>query len=112
MGGRGASGAESGGIGWGNNLPSLSGSEKQVSWANDIRRNAIGYLRDIQKRIKSGDQSYDDFGARLTQRGFNRVNAEMKSTFSEETSAKYFIDNRSFFTAKGIEKTVRLEDDE
>lgn len=48
MGGRGSSGGGGGGGG----MSKLSGSEKQVSWANQLRQNVIGGLRGALPEIK------------------------------------------------------------
>lgn len=65
-------------------LPTLKGSEKQISWANDLRNN---YINVVNEFIDSGFNK-----RRLTQIIINlvAVNAMLKNT----SDAKFYIDNR------------------
>lgn len=52
MGGRGSSGGGGGGSA---KLPALSGSPKQIAWAEDIRREAFRTLDKLETALKKGD---------------------------------------------------------
>lgn len=60
MGGRGSSGGAGGSSQIsGKNLPSLTGSEKQISWAKDIRKGFIdSWNKDISRSLSEGDDYY------------------------------------------------------
>lgn len=107
------------------NLPPLTGSEKQIKWANDIRdelieklgykmyktesgnpTKALDYIfskNDMEKYVKSAIEVFSDapdFSIKLN----NRVTAlrtateqmtRLKNLIQEETSAKFWIDHRN-----------------
>ena len=84
MGGR-AGGGASGGMGsrsrsGGSSWPTLTGSEKQVSWANDIRDRAIKALDSL--RDYATDQKGKDF--------IKTTESDIKS----KTDSRFWIDNR------------------
>lgn len=81
-----------------NELVELKGSEKQVKWANDIRRKMITTLNyhkndctvfnDLKEYWESVNFGYDD----------GRTNEEIEAEFYNminSKDAKWFIDNRS-----------------
>lgn len=55
MGGRGGSSRSAGNKA--TRMPELTGSEKQVSWAKDIRKNVYGYLDSIEEALKRKDNT-------------------------------------------------------
>lgn len=65
------------------NLPALSGSEKQVNWANSIREKTLKMLPEIIKEeFTVEDKRANNF-------------FEAIDSFRNESSAKWWIDNRS-----------------
>lgn len=85
MGGR-AGGGASGGIGsrsrGGGSWPSLTGSEKQIAWANDIRKNAQNALTHIKQNVPG-----------MTPAG-KAVLDKWESQMKSMTSASKWIDSR------------------
>ncbi|WP_371346113.1 hypothetical protein [Ancylobacter sp. IITR112] len=73
-------------------LPSLTGTEKQVAWAEDIRAFAINEMRrafDHMRTAKNINDSADlDRGAEFAHKTFAPL-------FDTKTEAKYWIDNRN-----------------
>ena len=66
--------------GGGVSMPALTGSEKQVSWANDIRDRA---LKAIESTVPyATQQSHKDIIGRI------------KKNIASKTDAKFWIDNR------------------
>jgi hypothetical protein len=70
-----------------NGLPELAGSEKQIAWAETIRKNALTSTRN---KIKEGYVAKDAEEAALI-----KVSQEAKNQLETEKSAKWWIDNRS-----------------
>lgn len=54
MGGRAGGGARSGGGARTKSLPTLTGSEKQVAWANDIRQNVVDAISFVASQPRPG----------------------------------------------------------
>lgn len=149
MGGRGSGGVSSGGSGSKfpkvqsqidmDNLPALTGTQKQVSWANQIREQVIGQLAqamyrtsdgyqtrapdyvtsesDMKKFVKSTTEAFSGSSKSiLKEKVANTVSAlttastqieNLKSLISKETSAKFWIDNRSTHPADANWKKLR-----
>lgn len=76
MGGRGSSGGGGGGGG----MSKLSGSEKQVSWANQLRQNVIGGLRGALPEIKKAAPSKE--AASAAEKRINQMVGNLKSASS------------------------------
>ncbi|MDD4422527.1 MAG: hypothetical protein PHD46_05785, partial [Eubacteriales bacterium] len=86
-------------------LPSLSGSEKQIAWAETIRANL---LREIEKVTQSADRLSDpeEYFKRV---GFSReVLAEATESIKQRTSASWWIDNRNA-TTRELYKLLQAE---
>lgn len=77
MGGRGSSGGGSGGSG---GMSKLSGSEKQVSWANQLRQNVIGGLRGAIPELKRVAPSKE--AASVAENRINQMVGNLKSASS------------------------------
>lgn len=67
-------------------LPELTGSEKQVSWANDIRGKAAPVIAAMQEKIKANAEKSPKQTAAM-----QLVLDELRA----QTSAKWWIDNRN-----------------
>lgn len=121
MGGRGSSG----GGGSRASLPALQGSERQVSWANDIRDTAYAQLDAMDRTLDRMEQqarqtSWVSTAAQARREaedlaGFSRqsvrtVRAEVNDTLSGITSASAIINNRERLTASRIRSLVELEE--
>lgn len=123
MGGRGSSGG--GGGGGMPKLQALTGSEKQVAWANDIRNSAFKQLnlmdkdydtrlKQEKKFIKSSGQSYDAKSSTESLLGYNKSDVQaarqaLTSAFNspQAKSASAVIDKRKTFDPVNISRTVR-----
>jgi hypothetical protein len=68
-------------------LPDLVGSEKQVAWANTIRKNALSATQNTIRKGYIADT--DEKKAKIA------VAFDARKKLETETSAKWFIDNRA-----------------
>ena len=81
-------------------MPELQGTEKQVSWANDIRNKmAAEVVEYIESKVKTDVKTFSSSFAALNeeQKAFvvRKSEAVAKyATLITETSAKYYIENR------------------
>jgi len=69
-------------------LPALTGSEKQISWAEQIRAEIIGELIELENVVAASDATGPDVEAKKLQI------AAAAATLRANTSATYWIDNR------------------
>ncbi len=85
-------------------LATLSGSEKQVVWAEQIRAKVLAFLAD-QKAI-CVEEYVEDFGQTTgeAEAAFSKLEAE----FTGRTSAKQWIDERFTWTTHGSAFSKRL----
>ena len=112
MGGRGSSGGSGGsGGGGGSSLPQLQGSEKQISWATDIRNAAYVYLKNIDKNIDLGAKRVDSTQPTTNKKDTKTVREYLNIGFNSEQakSASWIIQNESNFSQRNIENMVRAE---
>lgn len=107
MGGRGSSSGMGGSRSGARNLPNLSGSEKQVKWANDIRRSALDTIelnikssRDYLKRFKN------DFDSQVKVDLYESARETYLKKLRSVTSAKDIIDNRHLYDGQRIVNTI------
>lgn len=94
-------------------MPALTGSEKQVKWAEDIRRNALinadNAVRNTLEimRLNRGSE-YDTPG--LSESAFSQALTQARKEFvdalSQQTSAKQWIDNRTNFGTNGVQNAI------
>lgn len=105
MGGRGGSGGSGGGSAY-SKMPELSGSEKQVSWAKDIRGSALSAadanVRNAEKFKALGGKP-DPYNTSVE--SAKEVRSFLIKAFQGETSAKAIIDRRDRFSQNSL---VRL----
>lgn len=86
------------------NLPNLTGTEKQINWANEIRDRLLratsteSIIAHIQNEAAAGRVTEADIDRILAKHGelndetIAKITAEF---FSSETSASYWIENRA-----------------
>ena len=74
-----------------NNLPSLSGSEKQIIWAIAIRQT---FLTNLQSELDERMKKVNDSNRERAMAGFEKIYAIRNSIIENETSAKWWIDKR------------------
>ena len=79
----------------------LTGSEKQISWAEQIRGNFIRQSEMLAARVSAGQISW--IHPRVRGR-FVILVQEISTSFAEKTtSAKAWIDHKDLGTASGVE---------
>lgn len=107
MGGRGgSSGLRGGSSGLINvsSMPKLSGSEKQVKWAEQIRNNAIN---SVNSNIKLANERYEKYKTDSyldTANAYKQIANQLDSTLNNITSASILIDKRNTFSPNRIDK--------
>lgn len=120
MGGRGSSGGTSGGGGGGRavdaKMPELTGSAKQVSWAESIRHDALSAVdgltnnyKRIQSQAKQGDNTLAEDTLGYNLKDVASIRSQVVSNFQNITSASKIIDLRRNFTSKNFEELARSE---
>lgn len=76
-------------------LPELSGSEKQVAWANTLRCKAIeryeNQIEKIEQSVEKSDTKFKFYGFSTTREEFSEA---MTYILETKTTAKYWIDSR------------------
>lgn len=108
MGGRGSSGGSGGSV----RMPTLTGSEKQVSWATDIRDTALSNADLIVRNAERGRQigiSTGPTGRNISVEAARTVRAEVRETLASTTSASTLIDNRSNLTFNSLSRLAEEE---
>ena len=84
-------------------LPELTGSERQIAWANTLRQNLIDNLTNLaedKREMKDITELYD-IGCRLNK---DKVLQFMHYIISSKAAARFYIDNRSLSMGRYIEK--------
>lgn len=116
MGGRGSSGGGGGGGGGSGKLPELTGSAKQVAWAESIRQGAFSAVDNLDKNYKSmqsrapkSDKTFAVDTLGYTPKDVAVVRSEVRDAFSSVTSASRIIDTRSEFSQRRMEELAQLE---
>lgn len=108
MGGRGSSGGSGGSV----RMPTLTGSEKQVSWATDIRDTALSNADLIVRNAERGRQigiSTGPTGRNISVEAARTVRAEVRETLASTTSASTLINNRSNLTFNSLARLAEEE---
>lgn len=115
MGGRGSSGGGGGGGGSGK-LPDLTGSAKQVAWAESIRQGAFSAVDNLgknynsmQSRAPKSDKTFAVDTLGYTLKDVAVVRSEVRDAFSSVTSASKIIDTRAEFSQRRMEELAKLE---
>lgn len=110
-GGSSSSSGRGGGGGRGNfkaanaKMPELTGSEKQVSWAEDIRRTALNSIDNFMTSAKDRTLSYGT-GDHISVDTVKQVKSDLVSSLQRVTSAKLLIDNRLVFSETRIRDQI------
>jgi hypothetical protein len=107
--GRGRGSAGGGGGGGGAKMPSLTGSEKQVAWAETIRSNAIQNAANIVKDASREFGTTDPNGTPITVKAAKVVQSEVTDTLKGITQASTIINNRNSFSYDHIARLAGLE---
>lgn len=107
MGGRGGSSGMSKGYGSyrinASSMPKLSGSEKQVSWANQIRESAINTVnKNIERALNEEKRSGLNGLFRNKIKAFEEIGRQLEGGFKGKTSASWIIENRGQFSSSRI----------
>lgn len=107
MGGRGSSFQTSNNVFTERKFPELTGSEKQIKWANDIRDSALDTIelnikssRDYLKRFKN------DFDSQVKVDLYESARETYLKKLRSVTSAKDIIDNRHLYDGQRIVNTI------
>ena len=106
MGGRGASSGLN--INQGNkvkiSLPQLTGSEKQVRWANEIRENAINTINANIETARKRMREYPSLSKRYSEdiESFSEIGNQLKAVLEKVTSAEQIINKRHIFEGSRI----------
>lgn len=86
-------------------LPELTGSEKQVAWANTLRLRFIERFEDEFKNLNKKEIHFiverilsnrDDFSKKEIKDMLEKIDDILEYILTTKTKAKYFIDNRDF----------------
>lgn len=97
-----------------NGYPELEGSEKQVTWAIDLRytfvKNVEAEIKEKRDRLERISENEEEKNARLTK--FEKFLPEfyevMNNLLANKTSAKFWIDNREYIEPGKYEWEVSL----
>lgn len=76
------------------NLPELEGSEKQIQWAETIRKSKIEAIRELAGKISNEDNCLTDRQKQTKQEIIDLLKNKMNQLKSKK-SAKWFIDCRN-----------------
>lgn len=76
-----------------NNLPSLTGSEKQITWAVSIRQNILSNLAEWTERSM---KLINDGNREQAMASLAKINATRDNMIANETSASWWIDRRFY----------------
>lgn len=109
MGGRGSSGGGGGGSSGSAlsaKMPALSGSAKQVSWAESIRHDALANMDSLVKSAKSEFGIGLPQGGRVSAKAANLARKDLVSTLQKVTSASQIIDARRGLTSDSMRRRM------
>lgn len=109
MGGRGgssglSSGNDRSGMIKTSDMPQLTGSEKQIKWAEQIRQGAISTVNDnIQLAIKRNNETGNKTDVyKDTIKAYNHIGKQLGEELKKIKSASVLIDRREAFSGKRI----------
>lgn len=97
-----------------NGYPELEGSEKQVTWAIDLRytfvKNVEAEIKENRDRIECFSKNEEEKNARITklEKLLPEFYEVMNNLLAKKTSAKYWIDNREYIEPGKYELEVSL----
>ena len=79
----------------------MNGTEKQIKWAEDIKKNVLSYLDQTEEQANKSYWTAESFG--YTVEDVKAVRADIEKFFSNAETAKQIIDKRDFLTARKLE---------
>ena len=79
----------------------MNGTEKQIKWAEDIKKNVLNYLDQTEAQASESYWTAESFG--YTVEDVKAVRADIEKFFSNAETAKQIIDKRDFLTARRLE---------
>lgn len=107
MGGRG-SGSGFGKSGSGSRgFPKLSGSEKQVQWAESIRSDAMAAIENGLRNAKEEYSKFKDFTSEAEMHLYDGLKESMSAQFQQVTEASKIIDVRNSLSPNNIHSMVK-----
>lgn len=112
MGGRGGSGgARAGASNNGSSalsakMPQLTGSQKQVSWADTIRHDALANADNLVKAARSEFGLGMPGGGRVSVESAEAVRRDIVNVFQQVSSASAIIDRRFAFSFRTIKEAM------
>lgn len=109
-GGRGGSSGGKGGGGGGKavnaKMPELSGSARQVSWAEQIRHDALANVDSLVSSVNDEFGMSFPGGGRVSSQAANQVKDYIVQGFQNLTSASRIIDNRAQFSFDSLRRAM------
>lgn len=108
LGGGGSSGGSkgSGGSALSAKMPQLTGSQKQVSWAETIRHDALASADYLVKDARSKFGLSMPAGGRVSVESAEEVRRDIVNAFQQVSSASAIIDRRFAFSYLTIKKAM------
>lgn len=89
-------------------MPKLTGSEKQIKWAEQIRDDAIGTvngnIRTYEERIRKYPESKTIFESRI--KAYEEVGRQLNEVLQKITSASQIIDKREYLSGSYINQAA------
>lgn len=84
----------------------MNGTEKQVKWAEDIKKNVLSYLEQTETQASESYWTAESFG--YTLEDVKDVRADIEKFFSVVKDAKQIIDKRDYLTARKLESLCAM----
>jgi hypothetical protein len=79
----------------------MNGTEKQIKWAEDIKKNVLSYLDQTEAQANESYWTAESFG--YTLKDVKAVRADIEKFFGTVKDAKQIIDRRDYLTARRLE---------
>jgi len=79
----------------------MNGTEKQVKWAENIKKNVLSYLDQAETQASEIYWTAESFG--YSTEDVKAVRADIEKFFSVVKDAKQIIDKRDYLTARRLE---------
>lgn len=80
----------------------MNGTEKQIKWAEDIKKNALGILEQEEASTKESYWAVESFG--YSTEDVKAVRADLEKFFSIAKDVKQIIDRRDYLTTQALRK--------
>ena len=89
-------------------MPKLTGSEKQIKWAESIREDAIGTvngnIRNAETQMQKNPDSKSIWESRIE--AYEETGRQLKNTLEKITSAKQIIDQRKYLSPSYVNQAA------